>query len=59
MKDLQKSPVEVQHGYHLEWNPPDPKNQKIKQGIIDSHKPGAEALAEFRSDGTVGQYFAE
>ncbi len=40
MKDLEKDPVAVRHGYHMEWKPKNEVEEGIKQGLINSHKEG-------------------
>jgi hypothetical protein len=59
LKDLFKEPVAAQHGYHMEWNATTDIDKQMKQKIIDSHKKGGEALADFNPDGTVGGNYVE
>lgn len=59
MSDLEKEPVAVQHGFHMEWEPKDPFGKRIKQKIVDGHKQGlnGERLADFYPDGSVEHKF--
>jgi RHS repeat-associated protein len=59
LQDLGEPPYDNQHPDHVNWDPKDEKEAKIKKDIIDGHKEGGEPLTEFKPDGTTGQSHAD
>jgi hypothetical protein len=58
LDDLRGRRIGAQHGAHVDWNPTDPFEIKIKQEIVDRHRTTV-PLYEFREDGSVWKVFAD
>lgn len=58
LKDLSGRRIQAMHGAHVDWNPTDPFEIKIKEEIIQRHRT-TEPLYEFREDGSIWETFAD
>ncbi|MEX2176510.1 MAG: hypothetical protein WD872_19250 [Pirellulaceae bacterium] len=57
-EDLTGRRIQAQHPAHVDWNPTDPFEIKIKEEIIQRHRT-TDALIEFREDMSVWSVFAD
>jgi hypothetical protein len=59
---MAEAPIDAQHGAHMDWKTKTPEEQKIKDGIIEGHRPPTEQgqkrepLVEFGPDGASQTY---